>query len=127
MGPLHFGGKTVDFDQAIASHSSWKRKLSSYLQKPDGSLKSADIAVDNKCDLGKWIAGEGAKFSSLKEFGLLKTEHARFHKTAAAIVVRADKGEKVTDEVAFGANSDFGNASSAVVQAIMHMKLAASH
>jgi methyl-accepting chemotaxis protein len=117
----------MDFDQAIAAHSSWKRKLSTYLQKPDGSLKPAEVALDNKCDLGKWIAGEGAKFSSLKEFGLLKTEHTRFHKSAAAIVVRADKGEKVTDEVGFGANSDFGNASAAVVQAIMQMKVAASH
>ena len=60
----------MNFDQAISLHSDWKRKLSSYVQKPDGSLKWADIAPDNKCDLGKWIAGEGAKFSSLKEFRL---------------------------------------------------------
>ncbi|MGA8541724.1 MAG: CZB domain-containing protein [Terriglobales bacterium] len=117
----------MDFDQAIAVHSEWKRKLSRYLQKPDGSLKSADIALDNKCDLGKWIAIEGVKFSTLKEFNSLKAEHSRFHKAAAKIVVRADHGEKVTEEMALSSNSEFGNASTAVVQAIMHIKSAISH
>ena len=116
----------MNFDQAIAVHADWKRELSKYLQKPDGSLKSADIAPDNKCDLGKWIASEGVKFSTVKEFGLLKAEHSRFHKAAAEIVARADKGEKVTEETGLCSNSEFGNASSAVVQAIMHMKSAVS-
>lgn len=114
----------MNFDQAISAHSDWKKKLARYLQKPDGSLKPADIAPDNKCDLEKWIASESAKLSTLKEFSSLKAEHARFHKAAAEIVVRADRGEKVTEEIALCASSEFGNASSAVVQAIMHMKSA---
>jgi hypothetical protein len=114
----------MNFDQAISAHSDWKRKLSRYLQKPDGSLKPVDIAPDNECELGKWIASEGVKFSTLKEFNSLKAEHARFHKAAAEIVVRADRGDKITEEIALCSTSEFGNASSAVVQAIMHMKAA---
>jgi methyl-accepting chemotaxis protein len=116
----------MDFNQAIAAHADWKIKLSSYLRKPDGTLNPADIAPDNKCDLGKWIAGEGAKFSSLQQFSSLKEQHARFHKAAAEIVRRADTGEKIGDEVALGARSEFGHASAAVVQAIMGMKSANS-
>jgi methyl-accepting chemotaxis protein len=97
------------------------------LQKPDGSIKPADVAADNKCELGKWIAGEGAAFCNCEEFATLKAEHARFHKAAAAVVIRADKGERVTEEVAIGAGSEFGVASAAVVMTIMHMKSAASH
>ncbi len=108
--PIVAGGYTLNFDQAITAHSDWKRKLSSYLQKPNGSLKPADIALDNKCDLGKWIAGEGANFSNLTEFASLKAEHARFHKVAAAIVARADRGERVA-EAALGATSECGDAS----------------
>ncbi|HEX7673533.1 MAG TPA: CZB domain-containing protein [Bdellovibrio sp.] len=112
----------MDFDEAIRAHSSWKMKLSAYLRKPDGSLKPDEIQQDHKCDLGKWIHGEGSKFSSLPEFKTLKVEHAKFHKCAADVVRKADKGESVSDETALGAKSEFSNASSAVVTAIMSMK-----
>jgi len=112
----------MNFDEAIAVHSNWKMKLSRYLSKPDGTLKPADIAPGNRCDLGKWSAGEGAKFSALPQFNSLREQHTHFHKAAAEIVRRADAGEKVAEDVALGANSDFSHASTAVVQAIMGMK-----
>lgn len=112
----------MNFDEAIKAHASWKIKLQAYLNKPDGSLKPLEIQVDNKCDLGKWIYGEGAKHSALPEFSVLKTEHAKFHKAAAAVVTKADHGQNVSEEVALGSKSDFGNASSSVVSAIMKMK-----
>jgi hypothetical protein len=54
----------MDFDEAIKAHSAWKMKLSTYLKKPDGSLKPSEIQVDNKCQLGQWIYAEGARLSS---------------------------------------------------------------
>lgn len=112
----------MDFDEAIKAHSAWKLKLSGYLRKPDGSLKVSDIQVDNKCQLGQWIYGDGAKYSSLPEFQKLKTEHARFHKAAANVVMKADSGQDTSEETALGGKSDFSSASSAVVFAIMEMK-----
>lgn len=112
----------MDFDGAIKAHSAWKLKLSAYLRNPDGSLKADEIQQDNKCELGKWIYGEGAKFSNLPEFIALKKDHARFHKCAAEVVKKADSGAKVSDEVALGAKSDFANASDAIVGALMTMR-----
>ncbi|MCX7977651.1 MAG: CZB domain-containing protein [Bdellovibrionaceae bacterium] len=112
----------MDFDEAIKAHSAWKMKLSNYIKKPDGSLKVADVQVDNKCQLGQWIYGEGAKYSSMPEYQKLKTEHARFHKAAASVVMKADTGQDTSEEVALGAKSEFAMASSAVVSAIMEMK-----
>ena len=112
----------MNFDEAIRSHTTWKVKLSMYLAKPDGSVKAADIEVDHKCDLGKWIHGEGSVHKHLPEFTVLKDEHARFHKAAAAVVRKADSGAKVTEEVMLGANSEFNNASTKVVSAIMSMR-----
>lgn len=112
----------MDFDKAIAAHSQWKGKLSTYLRKPDHSLQPTDVSADNKCDLGKWIVADGAKLATDPEFSKLKTEHARFHKAAADIIRRANAGEKVAEETALGAHSDFVSASSAVVQALMHIK-----
>ena len=112
----------MNFDDAIRAHSAWKMKLSAYISKPDGSLKVVDIEPDNKCALGQWIYGEGAKFNTIPEYGTLKTEHTKFHKCAASVVKKADSGQNVTEEIALGAKSDFAQASSAVVGAIMKMK-----
>jgi len=112
----------MDFNQAIAAHSAWKQKLASYLKTKDGSLKAGEIGVDNECPLGKWIYGEGSKFSSLPEFSTLRSEHARLHKAAAEGVCRADGGKSVIEEIAIGSKSEFASASQAVVSAIMKIK-----
>jgi methyl-accepting chemotaxis protein len=112
----------MDFDKAIAAHSQWKSKLSTYLRKPDKSLQPNEVSADNKCDLGKWIVADGAKLASDPEFSKLKSEHTRFHKAAADIIRRANAGEKVAEDTALGAKSEFVSASSAVVQALMHIK-----
>lgn len=112
----------MDFDQAIAAHSSWKQKLRSYLAKPDRSLSAVDVEHADKCDLGRWIAGEGAKYGSLPEFQALRSEHAHFHKAAASVIRHADSGQNVTEEISLGGKSEFSAASSAVVKAIMALK-----
>ncbi|EKD42320.1 MAG: methyl-accepting chemotaxis sensory transducer [uncultured bacterium] len=112
----------MDFDGAIKAHAEWKMKLSAYLSKKDGSLKAADVSPDNKCALGQWIHGEGAKFQSLPEYAALKAEHANFHKAAADIIKKADSGQNVSGEVALGAASPFAATSQKVVVAIMAMK-----
>lgn len=115
----------MNFDEAVRAHSEWKTKLSHYIRKPDGSLKSAEVCLDNKCNLGQWIYGEGTAFTSLPEYATLKTEHAKFHKCAGSIISRADKGENVTEEVMLGAKSEYAVCSSNVVAAIMAMKIKA--
>lgn len=112
----------MDFDEAIKAHSAWKMKLSSYLRKPDGTLKAAEIQSDNKCSLGQWIYGEGAKYATHPEFQTLKTEHARFHKAAAQVVVKADSGQNTSEETSLGSKSEFGSASGSVVSAIMAIR-----
>jgi methyl-accepting chemotaxis protein len=112
----------MDFDKAIAAHSQWKSKLTTYLKKPDRSLQPNEVSADNKCELGKWIVTGDATMSSDPEFSKLKSEHTRFHKAAADIVRRANAGEKVAEETVLGAHSEFMNASSAVVQVLTHIK-----
>lgn len=112
----------MNFDEAIKAHAAWKMKLQTYLSHPDHSLDPAVIECDNRCDLGKWIYGEGAKHNKLTEYADLRSEHAKFHKAAAAIVRKADSGQSVSEEVALGSKSAFGMTSSAVVTAIMKMR-----
>lgn len=112
----------LNFDVAIKAHSDWKMKLALYLKKPDGSLKASEVAPDNRCELGKWIATEGARLSANPDFARLKSEHARFHQAAADIIRRADSGKNVVEETVLGAKSEFTSASQGVVQAILSLK-----
>jgi hypothetical protein len=112
----------MDFDQAVATHSKWKRRLRDYLFKHDGSLHPNEVSLDHKCELGEWIYGEGAAYSALPEFTRLKYEHARFHAAAAEIVRKANSGDPATEEVQPCSSSEFSTASAAVVIALMSMK-----
>lgn len=112
----------MDFDQAVSTHTKWKRKLRHYVAKRDGSLRSADVSLDHKCVLGQWIYAEGAVYASMPEYTRLKYEHARFHSVAAELVKRANSGESVNAETAPCSNSTFSTASAAIVIAIMAMK-----
>ena len=120
--PLRDLEEQMDFEQAILAHRHWKDKLSDYLKKPDGSLSAMEVAKDDKCELGKWIHGDGAKHAKSPEFQHLRSEHARFHKAAADVVHKADSGANVSGETALGGHSEFAAASTAVVKAIMSLR-----
>lgn len=112
----------MKFGEAINVHRGWKLKLTDYLKKPDGSLKSEVVGCDNKCEMGQWIySTDAAKYASLPEFVTMKTEHARFHKAAAEIIKKADSGHDTTEDLALGSDSEFGVVSSSVVAAILAM------
>lgn len=112
----------MDFDAAILAHSSWKMKLSGYLRKPDGSLNAGEVRADNRCALGQWLHNDGRRHSSMPEYRCLVAEHARFHRCAAHIVECANMGEQTQEATALGSNSEYADASTKVVSAIMAMK-----
>jgi methyl-accepting chemotaxis protein len=112
----------MDFNKAIQVHADWKQKLSKYIQKPDGSLKSEDVCLDNKCILGKWIYGEGTHCSHLSEYQKLKDSHAKFHKEASEIIKRVNMGVNVSEEIMLGSSSPFTNASKEVASLLLALK-----
>ena len=112
----------MNFDEAIRAHSDWKMKLNRYLSNPDGSIDVQDLSKDNLCALGKWLHGEGRSFGNVAEYKKLIEEHAHFHKAAADVVIRKDRGEDVKSEIALGGNSAFAKYSMSVVSLLMKMK-----
>ena len=112
----------MNFDEAVAAHSAWKRRLSAYIAKRDDSLNADEVSQDRKCSLGRWIYGEGVRYCGMPAFAALKKEHALFHCAAANVIRKADSGQSVPEELAVGSGSEFMSASSKVVLAIMEMK-----
>jgi Chemoreceptor zinc-binding domain len=113
----------MDFDHAIMCHTQWKSKLAAYIAKPDKSLDPATVAHDDRCDLGKWIHGEGRKFANSPEFAKLIADHKRFHLAASEVIRKADSGLSVKEELVLGAKSEYAIASNAVVTSLMKMKM----
>ena len=110
----------MEFMQAVAAHIRLNRKLSSYVARPDHSLKAPMVGAPDGCELGRWIAGEASRYSSVPEFTQLIASHARFHR-AAAEISRADSGQAKVQETAFDSTSEFDYASSGVVRALMFL------
>jgi len=112
----------MDFDAAIGTHSKWKRTLRRSLAAGDAGLHPGDFRADDKCELGQWIYGEGARHSALAEFTNLKYAHARFHTVVGELVAKANAGEPVNADMEPCSNSEFSTASAAIVMALMAMK-----
>jgi methyl-accepting chemotaxis protein len=114
--------QVMDFDHCIEAHVRWKSRLATYLKRPDHSLDPAATAQDSSCDLGKWLHADGRRFAGSPDYARLVAEHGRFHRAAGDVIRRADSGQQVGEDVALGGHSEFAQASSAVVAALMQAK-----
>jgi hypothetical protein len=112
----------MDFDGAIVAHTAWKNRLKAYFEKHDGSLSAAVVDLDEKCELGRWIYGEGKQWSQKPAFRELKNLHSQFHLAAAALVRKVNSGQAVDDELLVGSGSEFSKCTSAVVKALVKLR-----
>jgi methyl-accepting chemotaxis protein len=79
--------KKFSLDDASKAHDQWKTRLIDYMNgRHKETINHADAASDHKCDLGKWIYGEGKQHGHRKEFRELKDAHAHFHQSVGEIV-----------------------------------------
>ena len=112
----------MDFDEAAISHLQWKDTLLNHLAKRDERLDPFELSLDDRCALGQWIQGEGARYSSDPAYISLKTQHTRFHKAVGEVVRGASLGLKIRVEKVLGTDSEFGEASVAVITALVNLK-----
>ena len=86
----------MNFLEIISAHIRWKQKLLDYIDNSSEKLNPVQIGTDDHCKLGKWIYGEGQAFANLPHFDNVRTEHANFHKHAAAVVTFVNLGDHAT-------------------------------
>lgn len=103
-------------DRAVQSHVQWKLKLLAAVSEGDPIDRSA-AGVDDMCDLGKWIYGEGASLRGLPEFRDLQAKHKEFHDAVCAVadLIAAGRLDKAKHEIAHGR---YKHASTETVDAI---------
>jgi hypothetical protein len=112
----------MDLDGAIQAHEAWRLKFLFYLVKKDGSMNPDSIGRDHRCELGKWLHGDGKKYSWMPEYATLLKLHARFHRAAADVVSQVNSSDAAGKEIAVGEASAFAAASEKLEAAIKEMK-----
>lgn len=111
---------TSFFDNAVAAHSAWKIRFRTEM-KSGGKLDVNTIKVDDKCDLGRWLYGDGQRYRELREFGTLLNSHKNFHRCAADVAADINIGRFQAAEVKIN-SGEFHSCSRDVVAAIMTLK-----
>lgn len=87
----------MDLHDAIEDHISLHQQVSDYAGKPDGALRAEDVQRPDRCELGKWLPGEGAAHQARAEHAMLTEAHVAFHEVCADTVRRADAGALAQD------------------------------
>lgn len=112
----------MDLESAIAKHAEWKVKLRSAIAKKE-QLDALSISKDDRCDLGKWLHGEGkAKFSKLASYAECLAKHASFHVEAGKVAAAINQQRYEEAKALMDAGTSYAKASGAVATAIMSLK-----
>ena len=80
---------------AIAAHGQWKLRLKQAIAIGKIDANPEDVAVDNKCEFGKWLYGPGItpEIKETKPYEVVKRLHAEFHICASKILRHTEAGE----------------------------------
>lgn len=110
------------FDEAIAAHLDWKRRLRDCLDRGEECPGSSEALNDGLCDLGHWLFGEGSRYANLPAYGELLQEHGRFHLESAKILLLVEAGKLEEAERLLLEDGPFLDSSAAVVGAIGRLR-----
>ena len=108
------------FVAAIDAHAKWKSKLRMCIADHDKCPDPAVAEKDNACALGKWIYGDGQRFSNDDEFRQLRQDHAGFHRCAARIIRCVQQNQKRDAESLLA--GEYANISTSVIRLLNHLK-----
>jgi methyl-accepting chemotaxis protein len=86
-----------NFDLIVLMHRNWLIRLRAFLDdRKDGLKATSDDYL--KCDLGKWIYGNGKAYEEKKAYKDLEAEHKYFHRMAGEIIQDKNDGNKASAE-----------------------------
>ena len=81
------------------------------------------VSLDNVCELGKWIAGDGQVYSGLAGFDEFVRQHMAFHEAAGAVARLVESGNRAQADAMMAPLGEFTLASEKTIAAIKDLKL----
>ena len=92
-GQLKKEDEIFNFNLIVLMHRNWLIQLRAFLDDRKEGLKAT--SEDHlKCDLGKWIYGDGKQFSGHEAYKTLEEVHKGFHIAAGTIIKAKTDGKK---------------------------------
>lgn len=112
----------LDIDTAIAAHENWKVRLHNQIAGTSTEkLDPALICLDDRCDLGKWLHGQGQKrLGKYPAFSVLVARHRYFHVQASTVAAHVQAGDTASAEKVL--NGPFKHGSNQVVLLLKELK-----
>jgi len=96
-GKLEKEDALFNYDLIILMHRNWLFQLRAFLDDRKENLKAT--SEDHlKCDLGRWIYGDGQRFASNQTYKTLEDIHKNFHISAGTIIQLKTDGSKAEAE-----------------------------
>lgn len=110
----------LNFFSATNAHKAWKKRLHDCISGSCNTLDPAVIALDNRCDLGKWLYGIRDSHPALSAdtrrlFTRLLEEHAAFHQVAASVAQQAMDNHQKEAMQQMQAGGDYARVSNQVI------------
>lgn len=111
-----------EIEQAIADHAAWKARFRDFINGRI-ELDATTVGKENLCQFGQWIEKEGERMLLPKEVhDEIFSLHAEFHRVAATVVEKKNKGDLQGAQQDLTSNGSFSRASAALMQRMLKLK-----
>ena len=119
------GAYDTEISKALQAHGMWKVRLKTGIELGRLEVPAADVAKDNLCDFGRWLADAETDpgLSGLAEFRKVVDLHREFHGVAGGIAGHIEAGDKAS-AVAELEGGTFDDLSGRLGAALMALKRA---
>ncbi len=112
----------MDLDSAIHTHVCWHAILTNAIAER-GRLSEIMIAMDNQCDLGRWLHGEGNKhYAHLASYHTCLALHAAFHQCAGEVAALINASDYARAEAMIEFGSPYLDISAALIRTLRAIK-----
>ncbi len=112
----------MNLDNAVPTHAQWKTKLRSAIARHE-QLDVASLSRDDRCELGQWLHGEGARaFGQLASHQDCVHKHALFHAEVTKVATAVNAKRFAQAEALLDAGSPYAQVSSALGVAFLRLR-----
>jgi len=104
----------------IWAHAKWIAALREHIY---GGKELDRTLVDrtDRCELGRWLRGEGARFGHLPAFAEVVAAHEAVHRRAVTVVALADAGRRLEAEAETAAGGELRRRSRVLVRTLRRL------
>lgn len=120
------GAKRAALRAAVKAHGAWKVKLLGAIHAGDRSFDISTVRRDDRCALGQWLHGDGARYAGDPQFEEVRRLHAAFHKEVAGILGEVYAGNDRAARAALEQGGAFNRMSATLVDRIEEWENAAA-